>query len=275
VILGFDIECSIKKEMIENAYLLNNIPKHRYIKELDYILLSDNPSNYIREYKEIFFEIFKPLKDTYDFNQHSKWHHLDVFDHIMSVVDTVKQDLVLRLAALYHDIKKPECFTIDERGGHFYNHFDLSAQYARLSMNEFRYSNDIIDRVYNIVFYHDRPLENTDKSVLRFIYKFGLSDLDLYFGIKRADILSQNPELIDRIYEIDKIATRCKDIIDNKKYINTSTLNIKGIDLINLGFEPRCIKDILNKLIQLVISNVIKNEHDELLYHAMKYIDKD
>ena len=264
------IDSQLKKAMSNNAKLLLDINKERIREDLNKILLSVKPSIYFNEHKEIFFTLFPALKDCYKFEQKSRWHHLDVFDHIMAVVDTVKQDLILRLAALYHDIKKPECFSIDERGGHFYNHFVLSAEYAKQSMKEFRYSSDEIDRVYNLVLYHDRPLEDNDKSVLKLINKFGLRDLDLYFAIKRADIISQNPQLIDRIYDMDNIASRCRRIVSNREYINRNTLNIKGNDIIALGFKPIHVKAILEGLVKMVIDNKVNNNYDDLLNQARK-----
>ena len=80
---------------------------------------------YIREYVDLFSVFIPELKNCLFFYHHNKkWHHLDVFEHIMVVLDSTKPDLTVRLAALFHDIEKPNCFTLDEDNvGHFYEHY--------------------------------------------------------------------------------------------------------------------------------------------------------
>lgn len=269
VILGFDIECTLKKEMIENAYLLNKIPKHRYIKELDYILLSDNPSNYIREYKEIFFEIFKPLKDTYDFNQHSKWHHLDVFEHTMVVLDSTKRNITLRLAALLHDIMKPRCFTIDEnKEGHFYNHCNLSSEYAKEILSDIGYSSNMVDDVFNLIYYHDRGLSNNNKALLKLLNAMGDKNIDLYFDLRRSDVLGQHPKLLYRINEINEIEDSVNRLILNKAPYKLSNLKIDGNHLFELGFKDNEIGNTLSHILKKVMSGGIPNEKSILIKYA-------
>ena len=206
---GFKIDKELKEVILTRTDLLNTVDFKRLKKFIDGVMLSKKPSLIIEEYFEVFSVIFPSLKATYKFDQHSKWHNLDVFEHSMKVLDFTSPILILRLAAFFHDIEKPKCFTIDEYGeGHFYNHYIDSAETAKEALKKFNYSNDIINRVYKLILFHDRRLEERDIVLKRFLKDFGTNDLDLYFELKKCDCLGQNPALYNRLEILDRIRDR-------------------------------------------------------------------
>ena len=83
--------------------------------ELFKILLSDKPSDRIKNNEKEIFEFIPELKDCKGFNQNNDWHVYDVYEHILHVVDYVEEDLILRLTALFHDIGKPLSYTEDSK----------------------------------------------------------------------------------------------------------------------------------------------------------------
>ena len=91
------------------------------------ILLQDKPSVFIRNNSDEVFKIIPELSFCKSFNQNNIWHIYDVFEHILHVVDGVPNNLVLRMAALFHDVGKPFVYTEDENGvGHFFEHWNKS-----------------------------------------------------------------------------------------------------------------------------------------------------
>ena len=79
-----------------------------------------------------------------------------MYEHILHVLDGVTDNLVLRLAALFHDIGKPYVYTIDEEGvGHFYGHWDKSLEIFESFAKKFNISDDIKQLVSNLILYHD------------------------------------------------------------------------------------------------------------------------
>ena len=68
------------------------------------------------------------IKDMKGFQQHNFHHIYDVLTHTAVVIESTPPLLHLRLAALFHDIAKPRCFTSDEKGGHFYGHEKLGEE---------------------------------------------------------------------------------------------------------------------------------------------------
>lgn len=210
---GFKIDSELNEVILSRASLLENEKPTRFKKFLDFVFESKKPSIIIETYFNVFCVIFPSLKATYKFDQHSRWHHLDVLSHILAVLDFTTNNLVLRYAAFFHDIEKPQCFSIDELGeGHFYNHYIYSAETAKYELMRLNYSKDFINRVYNLVLYHDRRLENKDIIIKRFLRDFGINDLELYFELKKCDCLGQNPKYYNRIDELDLIKERALEL---------------------------------------------------------------
>ncbi len=215
---GFTIDKDLNDVILSRADLLNSINPQKFKKFLDGVMLSKKPSLIIEKYFNIFATIFPSLRATYKFDQHSKWHHLDVFSHIMAVLDFTTPNLILRYAAFFHDIEKPKCFSIDECGeGHFYNHYIDSAETAVNELTKINYSNDIITRVERLVYFHDRRLEPREVVIKRFLHDFGTEDLDLLFELKKCDCLAQNPKMYDRMEDLDKIKELTYKMLEEMK----------------------------------------------------------
>lgn len=165
------------------------------IEELYKILLSEKPSIGIVENEDRLFDMIPELKDCKGFRQNSVWHIYDVYDHILNVVDNVPCDLSLRLAALFHDVGKPEKYTEDERGGHFYGHWDASRQIFHRFALENKLNVDLELLVSKLILHHDINLEKlTDEGVKHLLEIFSKEELEMLFELKRADLLAQNSE---------------------------------------------------------------------------------
>ena len=82
--------------------------------------------------------------------------HKDVLSHTIAVVAKTSPRLVVRLAALLHDIGKPKTRSIGPKGVSFHHHEVVGARMARDRMRAMRFSNDIVDDVTRLVFLHLR-----------------------------------------------------------------------------------------------------------------------
>ena len=68
------------------------------LKKLFDILLSNNPSILIRENEDYIFNIIPELRKSKGFNQNNPWHIYDVYDHILHVIDGVKENIIFAIA---------------------------------------------------------------------------------------------------------------------------------------------------------------------------------
>ncbi len=182
------------------------------------ILTLPKPSIFIKEFEEELFEIVPELKKCKGFKQNNDWHIYDVYNHILNVVDNVPSDLNLRLAALFHDIGKPDTYTEDENGvGHFYGHWDKSKEiFLKFAKRNKLDSKQIIE-VTKLIEYHDINLNNLNEKELNTLLElFTKEELIMLFKLKKADLLSQNTKyhyLIENYDEQQKHVLKMKESI--------------------------------------------------------------
>ena len=178
------------------------------IEELYDLLQEDKPSNDLRKYESELFALIPELEVCKGFEQNSDWHIYDVYEHILHVVDNVSSDLVLRLAALFHDIGKPFSYTEDENGiGHFYGHWVVSKKIFDLFSDKYGIDENISNRVSDLILYHDLDIFSLNESDLdKFLQKFDENSIMQLYELKKADLLAQNEKyyyILDR-YEVQK-----------------------------------------------------------------------
>lgn len=268
--LDFNIEEKTLEAIKANCDLILNVSNERIRDELCKMLVSDNPEKALKllEETKLLKRILPELQLTVGFNQQNPHHNKDIFEHILAVVEKCPSKLNLRLAALLHDIGKPQCFTIDKKGiGHFYGHDKKSVILSEKILRRLKFDNQSISEVCILVKEHMNLLEKpTDSSVKRLINRVGKDLLNDLFVLQRADALdSVSPEI--RLKEIDRVEERANDIIESKVPLSTKELAVNGKVLmeefsLNPGKE---IGDMLKFLLDKVLENPQLNSRDKLL----------
>jgi poly(A) polymerase len=141
--------------------------------------------------------------------------HKDVYQHSLVVLDQAialerpgEPDLVLRLAALLHDIGKPATRRFESGGGvSFHHHEVVGAKLARTRLRALRYAKDVVDEVARLVYLHLRfhgygRGEWTDSAVRRYVTDAG-ELLPRLHRLVRADCTTRNrrkAEALQRSY---------------------------------------------------------------------------
>jgi poly(A) polymerase len=109
-------------------------------------------------------------------------------------VERCEADLVLRLAALLHDIGKPRTREITSEGVTFHHHEVVGARMARERLQALRYPSAVIEDVVRLVEMHLRfhgYSEWSDSAVRRYVRDAGPL-LDKLNQLTRADCTTQN-----------------------------------------------------------------------------------
>lgn len=269
----FYIEENLFDAIGQNASLLKKIAPERIFDEFSKMITSEKPSYYLLLLEEsgILDVIFPELKRTVGFVQFSPYHDKTLFDHLICVMDYVKPDLSLRLAALFHDISKVDTLSIGEDGrGHFYGHEILGADLVEEILKKYRLPNKTIEKVKILILDHMKVhAEMSDKALRRQIKRVGRENvLDLY-DLLIADCKATRIDR-DASFIINR-KNRVKELLDEKEMKTEKFLEINGNDIKSLGFsEGKLIGEILKELENLVLEDPEKNNRAYLI----EYIEK-
>lgn len=266
-VLGYKIEEKTKEAIFNNKALLKNIAIERVFIELNKLLVGDYVEDVLLEYREVFAVIIPELSDTFDFDQNTKWHIYDIYTHIVKSVSLSPKKDYIRMAVLLHDIGKPHCLRVDERGiYHFFGHEIVSAEIAYKVLKRFKASNDYINKVVTLIRKHNDYITNDSADIKHWLNELGIELTLDYIDVKIADLSSHNLDLSQ--HEIDTINnTRysIENIIDSGEPFSISQLDINGNDIKNLGYNGREIAECLNYLLEIVIDNPKMNTKENLI----------
>ncbi len=261
-VLGFSIDQQTEESVFRQSGLLNHISAERISSEFNKLLLGDGAVPILRKYAKVFCTFIPELEAIFDFEQNSRFHHLDVWAHTLSAVENTPKDLVIRLTMLLHDLGKPLCSS----KGHFYGHAQLGAKMAVSILRRLKYDNHTIHQVEKLVMFHDSDISPTLKGVRRWLNKLGETTFRQLLHVKRADIYAHHPDYLFEIREIDHLESLCNEIIDAGLCYSLKDLAVKGEDLMQAGFkEGKDLGLLLHKLLDQVIEDEVANEKEALL----------
>ena len=155
--LGFDIEEETLKAMKKYSGGLKYISGERVREEFFKMLMADRPSESLELLRKTsaLKVLFPELDCLYGFQQKNPNHSMDVYYHSLCVLDRVEKNLIVRLAALFHDVGKFFTFTVDKEGiGHFYGHEKESVAILKAILKRLNSSREIVLRVEKLIYYH-------------------------------------------------------------------------------------------------------------------------
>lgn len=274
--LGFKIEDCTKTAMNKLVDNLDNISKERINSELCKIMSSKN-SYLLIIYKDILCKIIPEFKECINYNQHNPYHIYTLHKHIaIALIEELRSDPIINLAILFHDISKPHCRTIGKYGYfHFKGHGIVSADMTKTIMKRLKFDNDTINKVTELVFYHDATFVVERKSVKRWLNKLGEEQFRRLLRIRIADIKAQNNTFEkERIQKIINIQMLLDDVLQENECFTLRDLAINGNDLIQYGIpEGKIIGTILNTLLTMVIDGEANNDKDNLLQIVKNQIE--
>jgi poly(A) polymerase len=138
---------------------------------------------------------FLPELNAMQLEQDPIHHHKDVLAHTIAVTQKVSPDLVLRLAALLHDVGKPKTRSFERGRASFHHHEVVGARMARERLNALRFPKDVVEDVTQLVYLHLRihtyAMGWTDAAVRRYARDAGPL-LDQLNELQRCDCTTRN-----------------------------------------------------------------------------------
>ena len=271
-VLGFEIEEETANAIKKCAALIRKVSSERILGELNKILLSANPI-YIGKLRELglMHYILPELDVCFDTPQKNKYHIYDVGNHILHATAETKRDLILRWAALLHDIGKPICMSTDSNGIiHFYGHHKESASLASNVLRRLKMDNDSQRDIIALIENHDVRIEPTPPAVKRMLAKVGDKLFLKLLSLQISDNRAKNEKyLTDKLNRIEAVRKVYENVLAEGQPYMLSDLVVNGRDLIKLGFKAgREIGDTLKILLGEVLISPELNTREHLLKRA-------
>ena len=175
---------------------LEIVSAERIRDELSKLLMADDPSAGLWFLAETgLSDEFLPELNSMRLEQDPIHTHKDVLAHTIAVVKNTRPELILRLAALFHDVGKPKTRSFASGGVSFHHHEVVGARMTEERMRALKYPNDVVDAVVKLVYLHLRihtyAMGWTDKAVRRYVRDAG-DLLDELNHLQRCDCTTRN-----------------------------------------------------------------------------------
>jgi tRNA nucleotidyltransferase/poly(A) polymerase len=293
--LGFEPDEELLAQMREEAPAVKLVSGERIggglaadgMGELSRLLLGAEPARALRLARDtgVLVELLPEFGPAIGFDQESRYHDLTVDEHTFAVVQAAADkgySLPVRLAALFHDLGKPQAAWRGQDGRlHYYakpgiserGHDRVGADLAAGALSRLRYPNALRSRVVRIVRRHMfQPGKGDARRARRFLRRNGD---ELAFDLidhKHADLLGKRGtggEPPPR-GEIDALL-RFRDVVRQELSSphRLRDLAVGGNDLIKAGFRPGPqLGRILDELLDAVVDDPALNTREELLARA-------
>jgi poly(A) polymerase len=254
--LNFKVADEVVAAMKEMASRIEIISAERVRDELSKLLLAPNPRVGLQLLVETgIAEIVLPEVPKLKLELDEHHRHKDVFEHSLIVLEQaidleqshdpkLEPDLILRLAALLHDIGKPKTRRFEDGGGvSFHHHEVVGAKLAKKRMAALRFSNEEIDSVYRLIELHLRfhgygNGEWTDSAVRRYVRDAGDQLIRLH-KLTRADCTTRNKRKADNLARTyDSLEQRINQL-QLEEELNAIRPTLDGQQIMNLlGIKP-------------------------------------
>ena len=180
----------------ELRHRLEIVSAERVRDELSKLLVADDPSAGLWFLAETgLSDEFLPELNSMRLEQDPIHTHKDVLAHTIAVVKNTRPQLILRLAALFHDVGKPKTRSFAGGGVSFHHHEVVGARMTEERLRALKYPNDVVDAVVKLVYLHLRihtyAMGWTDKAVRRYVRDAG-DLLDELNHLQRCDCTTRN-----------------------------------------------------------------------------------
>ncbi len=270
--LGFKVEQKTLGAIKENAGWIQAISKERIREELTKIINSQNPAQGIEILRKtgLLKYIIPELGKGVGISQ-NKNHIYDIYEHSIRSLQAAANknfNLEVRIAALLHDIGKPETKQGEGPDATFYNHDYIGSKFASKILKRLKFPKKLIQKVVILVRNHmfvSDPERITQAGVRRLIKRVGRENMQSLINLRIADRLGMGRPKA-RPYRLREIEYMIEKV--SKDPISVKMLNIDGreiMDLLDIKPGPK-IGAILDVLLAEVIEDPKKNNK--------KYLEK-
>ncbi len=268
--LDFEIEKSTFEAIQKNSGLLKFVSQERIRDEFEKIILSDRAYEGVEllRISGLLSFVVPELESGIGVSQ-NRHHIYTIYEHCaLSLKHCPSKKLEVRLAALFHDIAKPQTKAGTGPDSTFYNHDFVGAKFVKKILTRLKFPNKIVEKVSllvkNHMFYYNVD-EVSEAGVRRLIRRTGKENLKDLMDLRIADRLGSGvpkakPYKLRHLeYLIEKVS---------KDPISAKMLKVNGQDImkiLNASPGPK-----IGAILKVLLSEVIEEPNK----NTKKYLEK-
>ncbi len=275
---GFEIEEATKKAIIEEAHGLASISKERIRDEFIKIIQSERPSEGLQLCRELgLLKYMLPDLEKGIGVEQGGAHTFDVWTHLLKTLEhsaNKNMPLHVRLAALFHDIGKPDTrrgsagdsATTGKKDYTFYGHEVVGARMTSKILKDLKFPRELAEKVVKLVRWHmffSDTEQITNSAVRRMVANVGKDNVWDLMEVRACDrIGTGRPK--ESPYRLRKYHSMIEEVMRDP--ISVGMLKINGAKLMEVLKEapgPR-IGYILHALLEEVLEDPTKNTEESL-----------
>ena len=248
----------------------------RIADELRKMLLSDQPRRALELLDEGgLLELLLPEVFACHGVVQGGYHVADVYGHTLLTVEAAaaaetgpRRDIVLRLAALFHDVGKPATATPD---GAFHGHQDVGAELTHAALTRLRFSGGDVDRVSRLVRLHLRPVfyeSSWGDGAVRRLARDAADLLWTLLALARADVAASAYPDGDKLDELEARLRAVLEETPTRMRIPITGRDVMLVRGLSPGPEVGRIKAALE---ELVLDGTLPPDREVLLAYLRRH----
>lgn len=283
--LGYRVHKDFFRAAKLNSRRLKEVAPERIRDELNEILLSRKPSKHLRQMEEarLLKHVLPFVSKNVGVKQDRRFHKYDVFTHLLRACDAAPPYLLLRMAALMHDVGKYSVREVDGKRTKFHNHEVAGEIMARNMLTNLMYPKRFIEDVTFLIRKHMYNYDRkwTDRAVRRFIRDVGITERNIHdvenislFQLRIADRKGNGFKKNPVTPKQRDFEARIKKVFKETSALNTVDLALSGKDIMKEFSLPqgKLVGDVLDYLLDYVLEHPKDNNKKRLLELSKNYL---
>lgn len=284
--LGFTVEPHVLDAAAAMAGRLGIVSQERISDEFLKIMSSAKPSVGLQLMHQtgVLRVVFPEVAQLAGVDQRKDYHHKDVLQHTLQVVDkvaAVSENLWLRMTALLHDIAKPKTKAFKHGiGWTFHGHEELGARMIKPIFHRMRFPLENVPYTEKLIRLHLRPQALvddgvTDSAVRRLMFEAG-EHIDDLMVLCRADITSKNQKFVEKVRaNYEQVLKRMEEVEERDRIRNWQP-PLGGGEIMSVCALPEgpAVGILKDKITDAILDGTIPNDHDAALQYLLSIKDE-